>query len=47
MHRIGVTTWLPFLLLAMLLTSCNRKYRVEGNSSLINLDGKVLYLKML
>ena len=47
MYRIGVTTWLPFLLLAMLLTSCNRKYRIEGNSSLINLDGKVLYLKML
>ena len=44
MNRIGVAT---FLLLAMLLTSCSRKYRVEGTSSLINLDGKVLYLKML
>ena len=38
---------LPLLLLAVLFSSCSRKYRVEGSSSIISLDGKVLYLKML
>lgn len=47
MNRIGANSLWSLLLLAVLLTSCSRKYRVEGNSSLINLDGKVLYLKML
>lgn len=47
MNRIGAISLWSLLLLAVLLTSCSRKYRVEGNSSLINLDGKVLYLKML
>lgn len=47
MNRISANTFLPLLLLAILFTSCSRKYRIEGNSSLINLDGKVLYLKML
>ena len=31
----------------LLFSSCSRKYRIEGNSSIISLDGKVLYLKML
>ena len=47
MNKIGVNALLPLLLLTVLLSSCSRKYRVEGTSSIINLDGKVLYLKML
>ena len=47
MNKIGVNTWLPLLLLVVLFSSCSRKYRVEGTSSIISLDGKVLYLKML
>ena len=47
MNRIRIHTWLPFCLLAALLASCSRGYRVEGNSSIISLDGKMLYVKML
>ncbi len=47
MNKIGVNALLPLLLLAVLFSSCSRKYRVEGSSSIISLDGKVLYLKML
>ena len=47
MNQIRIHTLLPLLLLAALCTSCSRNYRVEGNSSIISLDGKVLYLKML
>lgn len=47
MNKIAASTWLPLLLLTILLSSCSRKYRVEGESSIISLDGKVLYLKML
>lgn len=39
--------WVSFVLLAVFLSSCSRGYRVEGNSSIISLDGKILYLKML
>lgn len=38
---------MPFLLLALLLTSCDRKYRIEGSSSVTSLDGKMLFLKAL
>ena len=38
---------MPFLLLAMLLTSCSRKYKIEGSSSVTSLDGKMLFLKTL
>ena len=47
MNKIVVHIGLPFLLLIVLFSSCSRKYRVEGNSSIISLDGKMLYLKML
>lgn len=47
MNRIRVNTLCTLMLLAMSFASCSSKYRVEGNSSVINLDGKVLYLKML
>ena len=47
MDKIGVNVLLPLLLLTVLFSSCSRKYRVEGTSSIISLDGKVLYLKML
>lgn len=47
MNRIGVNTLFALLLPAVLFVSCSNKYCVEGNSSVINLDGKVLYLKML
>ncbi|HIY87174.1 MAG TPA: DUF4369 domain-containing protein, partial [Candidatus Bacteroides pullicola] len=47
MNRIRVNTLFALLLPAVLFASCSNKYRVEGNSSVINLDGKVLYLKML
>lgn len=47
MNKIGVKTLLPLLMVILLFSSCSRKYRIEGNSSIISLDGKVLYLKML
>lgn len=47
MNRIEVRMWVSFVLLAVFLSSCSRGYRVEGNSSIISLDGKILYLKML
>lgn len=46
MSRVATNTLLPLLLLTVLFTSCSRKYRIEGSSSLISLDGKVLYLKV-
>lgn len=37
-----------FPLLALLLcASCSRGYRIEGQSSVTSLDGKMLYLKTL
>lgn len=47
MNRIEIRMWVSFVLLAVFLSSCSRGYRVEGNSSIISLDGKILYLKML
>lgn len=47
MIRISVNRILPFLLLLILFVSCSRKYKIEGNSSVIGLDGKMLFLKML
>lgn len=37
----------PLLLLLLLFSSCSRKYRVEGTSSVTSLDGKMLFLKIL
>ncbi|MGI6815301.1 DUF4369 domain-containing protein [Bacteroides sp. KG123] len=47
MIRISVNGILPFLLLLILLASCNRKYKIEGSSSVTGLDGKMLFLKTL
>lgn len=34
-----------FLLCAMLCTSCSKKYKIEGTSSVSMLDGKMLFIK--
>ncbi len=47
MIRMSVNRILPFLLLLVLFTSCNRKYKIEGSSSVASLDGKMLFLKTL
>lgn len=47
MIRMSMSRVLPVLLLAVLLTSCGRKYKIEGNSSVTSLDGKMLFLKVL
>ena len=47
MIRMSVCRIFPFLLLAMLLASCSRKYKIEGSSSVTSLDGKMLFLKTL
>ena len=44
---MNVNKFLPFLLLLPFLTSCTRQYKVEGVSSVTNLDGRMLYLKTL
>lgn len=38
---------LPLLLLMLLFTSCGRKYKIEGSSSVTSLDGKMLFLRVL
>lgn len=38
---------LPFLLLFFVFTSCSRKYKIEGASSVTSLDGKMLFIKVL
>lgn len=45
MIRMCVSRILPFLLLTVLITSCSRKYKIEGSSSITSLDGKMLFLK--
>ena len=47
MIRMSMSRVLPVLLLAVLLTSCGRKYKIEGSSSVTSLDGKMLFLKVL
>lgn len=47
MIRISVNSFLPLLLSLILFTSCNRKYKIEGSSSVTSLDGKMLFLKTL
>lgn len=47
MVRINTVRVMPLLLLLLLFASCNRKYKVEGSSSITSLDGKMLYLKMI
>ena len=38
---------LPFLLLLFVFTSCSRKYKIEGASSVTSLDGKMLFIEVL
>lgn len=47
MIRMNVNHILPFVLLVVTLTSCSRKYKIDGNSSITSLDGKMLFLRML
>ena len=47
MIRMNVNRILPLLLLLVFFTSCARKYKVEGSSSVTSLDGKMLFLKTL
>ncbi len=47
MIRMNVNYILPFLLLLVSFSSCSRKYKIEGSSSVTSLDGKMLFLKTL
>lgn len=47
MNKMNVNALFSLLLLLLLLTSCSRKYKVEGNSSVPSIDGRMLYLKTL
>lgn len=47
MIRMSVNRIFPLLLLLVFLSSCSRKYKVEGSSSVTSLDGKMLFLKTL
>lgn len=39
--------FIPFVLLFIILTSCDGGYKIEGSSSLSGLDGKMLYIKTM
>lgn len=45
MIRMSVNRILPLLFLLVFFTSCSRMYKIEGNSSVTSLDGKMLFLK--
>lgn len=45
MVRMSICRVLPLLVFSLLLVSCSKKYKIEGNSSVTSLDGKMLYLK--
>ncbi|MDO4163609.1 MAG: DUF4369 domain-containing protein [Bacteroides sp.] len=47
MIRMNVSHILPFVVLLVTLTSCSRKYKIDGNSSITSLDGKQLFLRTL
>lgn len=47
MIRMSVNRILPLLFLLVFFTSCARKYKIEGSSSVTSLDGKMLFLKTL
>lgn len=44
---MNITKLLPLLLLLLALTSCTRKYKIEGSSSVSSLDGRMLFIKIL
>lgn len=45
MVRMSICRVLPLLLFPLLLTSCSKKYKIEGVSSVTSLDGKMLFLR--
>lgn len=46
MIRVNIN-YAVFLLWVLALTSCSQRYKIEGNSSITSLDGKMLFLKIL
>lgn len=44
-NRLRIFSAWPLLLALILLSSCSKKYRIEGSSSVTSLDGKMLYLR--
>lgn len=47
MIRMSLSRIFPFLLLLVFFSSCSRRYKIEGTSSVTGLDGKMLFLKTL
>ena len=46
MVKVNAGRVLSLLIVLLALTSCSRKYKVEGTSSITGLDGKMLLLKV-
>lgn len=46
MMKVNAGRVFSLLIVLLALTSCSRKYKVEGTSSIVGLDGKMLLLKM-
>lgn len=44
---MNVQKLLPLLLLLLVFTSCARKYKIEGSSTVSSLDGRMLFIKVL
>ena len=47
MNKRRVNCIFSLMLLLVLFASCSKRYKIEGNSSVTSLDGKMLYLKTL
>lgn len=47
MIKMSINRFLFFLVLLFTFASCDRKYKIEGTSSITSLDGRMLYLKTL
>lgn len=45
MIRMKISSFFPLLIVLLVLTSCDKKYKIEGSSSITSLDGKMLFLK--
>lgn len=45
--QMNIKTLFPLLLLLLAFTSCTRKYKIEGSSSVSSLDGRMLFIKIL
>ena len=45
--QIRVNKFLPLLFFLVIFTSCSRKYKIEGVSSVSSLDGRMLFIKTL